>query len=489
MLFYYSRGAETTRHTPRRGSDPKGDDMDAASTENVLDTPVVIDGGQLEGGGQVVRVAMAISSVTRRTCTINNIRAGRPKPGLAAQHMAGVELVAVLCHGALKGTGGNKRGRDDESSGKVGKGSVEFTHELSRLDEIRDNGACAHTPLVAPLQHCTKRTHWEVDVGTAGAIPLVLQAAMPWLSQKATQLLGMRPDGRWDVPRVGCVGLRHDDHEGKPWTGTLALRGGTDVPFAPTIDYLRYVLWPVISESWVRHSTSCEVDMKFEVLKRGFYPKGGGKVRVSTSHLQEPEYKKRISLTRATDNKPEDWRITVHVTSTEHEVLHLNKICLNAFLHASDKATSMKDSSEFKHGEVDTAEECRKAGEKGASVTMSATHLWNESPVHFGVSRVVDVKKGEKLEDAATSAAEELAALIDSGATVDDHMLDQLVVYMALGAGGEVLARAPLSMHAKTAMAVCEQMMPWVKFKTTEQSSSLVMVTCDVGSKPYDRTS
>jgi RNA 3'-terminal phosphate cyclase (ATP) len=271
----------------------------------------------------------------------------------------------------------------------------------------------------------------------------------------------------------------------------LALRGGTDVPFAPTIDYLRYVLWPVISESWVRHSTSCEVDMKFEVLKRGFYPKGGGKVRVSTSHLQEPEYKKRISLTRATDNKPEDWRITVHVTSTEHEVLHLNKICLNAFLHASDKATSMKDSSEFKHGEVDTAEECRKAGEKGASVTMSATHLWNESPVHFGVSRVVDVKKGEKLEDAATSAAEELAALIDSGATVDDHMLDQLVVYMALGAGGEVLARAPLSMHAKTAMAVCEQMMPWVKFKTTEKGNGgkLVMVTCDVGSKPYDRTS
>jgi RNA 3'-terminal phosphate cyclase (ATP) len=450
--------------------------MDADTDENVLDTPVVIDGGQLEGGGQVVRVAMAISSVTRRTCTINNIRAGRPRPGLAAQHMAGVELVAVLCHGALKGTGGNKRGRDDESSGKVGKGSVEFTHELSRLDEIRDNGACAHTPLVAPLQHCTKRTHWEVDVGTAGAIPLVLQAAMPWLSQKSRlHHLGVKPP---------CLSA-----ERKPWCSVLALRGGTDVPFAPTIDYLRYVLWPVISESWVRHSTSCEVDMKFEVLKRGFYPKGGGKVRVSTSHLQEPEYKKRISLTRATDNKPEDWRITVHVTSTEHEVLHLNKICLNAFLHASDKATSMKDSSEFKHGEVDTAEECRKAGEKGASVTMSATHLWNESPVHFGVSRVVDVKKGEKLEDAATSAAEELAALIDSGATVDDHMLDQLVVYMALGAGGEVLARAPLSMHAKTAMAVCEQMMPWVKFKTTEQSSSLVMVTCDVGSKPYDRTS
>ena len=263
------------------------------------------------------------------------------------------------------------------------------------------------------------------------------------------------------------------------------------MPFAPTIDYLRYVLWPVISESWARYSTGCEVDMKFEVLKRGFYPKGGGKVRVSTSHFQEPEYKKRISLTRATDNKPEDWRITVHVTSTEHDVLHLNKICLNAFSHASDKATSMKDSSEFKHGEVDTAEECRKAGEKGASVTMSATHLWNESPVHFGVSRVVDVKKGENLEDAATSAAEELAALIDSGATVDDHMLDQLVVYMALGAGGEVLARAPLSMHAKTAMAVCEQMMPWVKFKTTEKGNGgeLVMVTCDVGSKPYDRTS
>jgi RNA 3'-terminal phosphate cyclase len=51
---------------------------------------------------------------------------------------------------------------------------------------------------------------------------------------------------------------------------------------------------------------------------------------------------------------------------------------------------------------------------------------------------------------------------MESGAAVDDHALDQLVVHMALadGRGGRrsrVVARSPVSSHAKTAMAICER--------------------------------
>ena len=70
------------------------------------DVPVCIEGSQLEGGGQVVRVAMACSAVNRRTTTVTNVRAGRPNPGLAAQHLAGVELLAALCDGTLRAGGG-----------------------------------------------------------------------------------------------------------------------------------------------------------------------------------------------------------------------------------------------------------------------------------------------------------------------------------------------------------------------------------------------
>ena len=54
---------------------------------------VVIDGSVHEGGGQSVRIAVGLSVILNKPCRIINIRAGRPKPGLSNQHLAGVLLV------------------------------------------------------------------------------------------------------------------------------------------------------------------------------------------------------------------------------------------------------------------------------------------------------------------------------------------------------------------------------------------------------------
>jgi RNA 3'-terminal phosphate cyclase (ATP) len=43
---------------------------------------ITIDGSQGEGGGQVLRSALALALVTGKPFTITNIRAGRKKPGL-----------------------------------------------------------------------------------------------------------------------------------------------------------------------------------------------------------------------------------------------------------------------------------------------------------------------------------------------------------------------------------------------------------------------
>ena len=57
----------------------------------------------LEGGGQILRNAAALSAITATPINVTKIRAGRSKPGLRAQHLAGLQLVAKVCQGKLQG--------------------------------------------------------------------------------------------------------------------------------------------------------------------------------------------------------------------------------------------------------------------------------------------------------------------------------------------------------------------------------------------------
>ncbi|HZI10245.1 MAG TPA: RNA 3'-terminal phosphate cyclase [Myxococcus sp.] len=103
-----------------------------------------IDGSQGEGGGQVLRTALALSLVTGKPFTITNIRAGRKKPGLLRQHLTGVKAAEAV--GAAEVTGAEL-------------GSKELTFRPRAL--------------VAGNYH--------FSVGTAGSATLVLQTVLPAL--------------------------------------------------------------------------------------------------------------------------------------------------------------------------------------------------------------------------------------------------------------------------------------------------------------------
>ena len=58
--------------------------------------PIVLDGSQGEGGGQILRTALSLSAITGKPFTIAKIRANRLKPGLRPQPREAARAIASL---------------------------------------------------------------------------------------------------------------------------------------------------------------------------------------------------------------------------------------------------------------------------------------------------------------------------------------------------------------------------------------------------------
>src|SRR2546422_9347862 len=106
---------------------------------------IEVDGSFGEGGGQVLRTAVALAAVLSQEIHVFNIRAGRAEPGLRPQHMTGVKAAAQLCSGSLE---------------ELEVGSTEFVFKPGKL----------------------RAGTFKFDVGTAGSVTLVLQTLMPILA-------------------------------------------------------------------------------------------------------------------------------------------------------------------------------------------------------------------------------------------------------------------------------------------------------------------
>ena len=69
----------------------------------MAESTLTINGAQGEGGGQVLRSSLAMSLVTGRPFVIENVRAGRKKPGLMRQHLTAVNAATEVSHAEVTG--------------------------------------------------------------------------------------------------------------------------------------------------------------------------------------------------------------------------------------------------------------------------------------------------------------------------------------------------------------------------------------------------
>lgn len=118
-----------------------------------------IDGSSGEGGGSIVRMAVALSAVTGKPCRIFNIRAKRRNPGLQAQHSTAVAAVAKLCSAEVKGN-------------EIGSAEIEFyPHEIKGGSLSLNVGTAGSTALVLqalmiPAMHCKETLDIKIIGGT-----------------------------------------------------------------------------------------------------------------------------------------------------------------------------------------------------------------------------------------------------------------------------------------------------------------------------------
>jgi RNA 3'-terminal phosphate cyclase (ATP) len=120
---------------------------------------ISLDGSQGEGGGQIVRTALALSAVTGQGFEITRIRAGRAVPGLRPQHLAAVRAAALACGARV---GGAFDGSPDVrfEPGPVTPGDFHF--------EIGTAGAATLVlqTVLLPLATAGKPSRVEVTGGT-----------------------------------------------------------------------------------------------------------------------------------------------------------------------------------------------------------------------------------------------------------------------------------------------------------------------------------
>ncbi|PIL23740.1 hypothetical protein GSI_13490 [Ganoderma sinense ZZ0214-1] len=335
---------------------------------------VNIDGGVLEGGGQLLRIAVGLSALLSKPISIDNIRANRTPPGLKYQHAAGLRLVANICSAQLSGN-------------DTGSSSIQFHPQT-------------------PPQTSESRPY-SADPGTAGSIALLLQVSLPCLI--------------FSPPTAG--------------PSTLHLRGGTNATHSPQVDYMEHVFLPFIQKHF-------GLEPSLRVVKRGYYPKGGGEVHVSVPPVTGPL--PAVTLIE---------RGEIRRVYGRSYVAGLPKSLADTMRAA---AIDILVESGIKQNRIKI--ESLREKPSDAVGSGSGIVIWAETYEGCVIGGSALGKKGMDASKVGQEAARELVNNLTHEGCVDEYMQDQMIIFLALAQGRSKVKTGPLTLHTRTAIWVIEQL-------------------------------
>jgi RNA 3'-terminal phosphate cyclase (ATP) len=325
-----------------------------------------IDGSYGEGGGQILRTALALSAILGVGIRIDNIRAKRRNPGLAPQHLTCVQAAAKICGARVEGA-------------RIGSTQLTFIP-----GEIKPGRYLFDVAEKRP---------------SAGSVTLIFQAIYLPLALS---------DGESEV----------------------ILRGGTHVPWSPPAHYLQQVFVPVAS----RFGLKADV----EISKWGFYPKGGGEIRVKIhpSKLNPASIVERGSL------------------------LKIRGISACANLPISIAERQRKAVERKLSGLGETEIETFSVRSRGPGTVMFLTAEFEGSLAGFSSLG----ERGKPAERVGEEAADELLEFLRANSALDPHAADQIIPIMALAGGRSAITTPRITQHLLTNVWLVERLTD-VRFK------------------------
>ena len=249
-----------------------------------------------------------------------------------------------------------------------------------------------------------------IDIGTSRSIPLLLQTLTPLLifSDKPT---------------------------------ALTIKGGTAGLGSPTIEFIKYITFPVISKLGVPLP-------EIEVIRQGFYPKGQGIVKVTFNPAGKLNSVKLLDRSNV---------INVHgisvIGSLPEHVAERQKL---------GAMTSLNEHGFDSHIQT----ELEKTASPGTSITLVA-HCENTVLGSENIGKL-----GVRAEEIGKQCTKELVASIQSKTALDKWIADHALIFLALAHGKSEVNVETITEHCKTNIKVIEQMLD-VKFEVHENFISV----------------
>ncbi|MCD6530588.1 RNA 3'-terminal phosphate cyclase [Candidatus Bathyarchaeota archaeon] len=260
---------------------------------------------------------------------------------------------------------------------------------------------------------------YQADIGTAGSIPMLMMTVLPICA------FAENP-----------VELR-------------VTRGGTDVSHSPTINYIRNVLLPTLD--------AMGLSAQIRVVKYGYYPKGMGEVHLK---VNPPRKLKPLWLTEF------------------GELEKIEGISVCTFLEDRKVAERQRNAalktlkSRGYDAEIQVLNDRSNPLQKGSSITLWAK---TSEDCLIGADAIGELRK--RSEDVGREAAAKLIEELEAKPTVDVHLADMLVPYVAFAHGNSAYLVRTVTDHLETNVWLIEEL-TGVKFKLNK-AGKLTRVECE----------
>lgn len=250
------------------------------------------------------------------------------------------------------------------------------------------------------------------QIGTAGSIPMLLLAVLPL-----------------------CAYAKNSVH-------LHVSKGGTDVRNAPTTNYLKHLLLPMLGRMGLKASLA--------IRKYGYYPKGMGEITLNV----EPCPRLKPIRLEEFGNLQQVKGLSVCTFLSDHRV-------------AERQATAAKKrlKSAGLEADIQIVNDMSNPLQKGSSLV-----LWAETDAGSLLGGDAIGELGKPSELVGREAAENLLKELESKATVDSHLADMLVPCTALADGESVYLSRLVTEHLDTNIWLAQKILN-VKFNLTKVGS------------------